>query len=95
MGVIETDPLTRLSRTNKNTAKALKTAILKFTEKLFNECFAKQCTLIVNDFALWDFKCRTEYRINSMSNDNDILKQQIPKQGFWFRWDVWANGSDL
>ena len=51
--------------------------VLKCTEKakLFNEYFAKQCTLIINDCALPNFEYRTEYRINSVSiNDDDILK---------------------
>ena len=42
--------------------------------KLFNDFFAKQCTLLLNDSILPEFKYITEKRIENISiTDNDIL----------------------
>ena len=51
--------------------------VLKCAEKakLFNDHFAKQCTLIINDCVLPDFVYITESRISSVAiTDDDILK---------------------
>ena len=51
--------------------------VLKCAEKakLFNDHFAKQCTLIINDCVLPDFVYITESRISSVViTDDDILK---------------------
>ena len=51
--------------------------VLKCAEKakLFNDHFAKQCTLIINDCILPDFSFITETRISSVAfTDDDIMK---------------------
>ena len=51
--------------------------VLKCAEKakLFNDHFAKQCTLIINDCVLPNFEYITETRISSVAiSDDDILK---------------------